>query len=419
MDDKAASQWTVPAFIAKRLSFSPSGGKSFSGPVVALVTVAVAVSCVVMLIAIITGTGLQHEIKNKIYAFRGHIQVKKYVDESDLQESESITPDQKFIETILSHPAVRHVQGSAYRTAIVKSGDFFDGCILKGIDENFDPSSFAAYLKVGRMFQKERGVQSDSIVISTYHARILGVKEGERLSVYFIRESPKPPLLRYLYVSGVYESGVEDVDKQFAWADIDLIREVNRWKPDETGALEIFLNPGHDPEKIAAELSMILPYDLHAVPAQNAFRQLFQWMDLFDINILIIIIVMVVVSAINLSSALMILIVERTRMIGLLKALGATNQLISNIFLIKAAIILSRGLIAGNLLALGYAWLQRHYRLIKLDQSAYFVDSVPVYFEWSWIAAVNVGTLVVCLLILLLPSRYISSIPAARVLKFE
>ncbi len=378
-----------------------------------------AVSCIVMLIAVITGTGLQHEIKNKIYAFRGHVQIKKYVDESDLQESESILLDHTLLTAVSSHPAVVHVQSSGYRTAILKSPEFFDGCVLKGIDENYQSSAFAPYLKEGKMFKKVKGIQNDSIVLSAHHARVLRMDVGDRLALYFIRESPKPPLLRYLYISGIYESGVEDVDKQFAWVDLDLIRDINQWKPTEAGALEVFLKPGSDPGKISEELSLRIPYDLQAIPAQRAFRQLFQWMDLFDINILIIIIVMVVVSAINLSSALMILIVERTRMIGLFKALGATNLLISRIFLLKAALILSRGLLAGNLLALGYAWLQRTYRLVKLDQSAYFVDSVPVYFDSAWIIAVNVGALVICVLILLLPARYISTIPPARVLKFE
>ena len=372
-----------------------------------------------MLIAVVTGTGLQYEIKNKIYAFRGHIQIKKYVDESDLLESESIHSDKALLASISAHPAVVHVQGSGYRTAVLKSTEYFDGCILKGIDETYNYSAFAPYLKEGIMFRKVKGVQNDSIVLSSHHARVLGSNVGDRLAVYFIRESPKPPLLRYLYISGIYESGVEDVDKQFAWVDLDLIRDINRWEPMEVGALEVFLKPGSDPDKSAAELSAMMPYDLQAVSAESAFRQLFQWMDLFDINILIIIIVMVVVSAINLSSALMILIVERTRMIGLFKALGANNQLISRIFLLKAFVILSRGLIAGNLFALGYAWLQRTYKLVKLDQSAYFVDSVPVYFDLSWIIAVNAGTLIVCLLVLLLPSRYISTIPPARVLKFE
>lgn len=411
--------WIVPLFIGRRISFSPGTGRSFSGPVVAVVTAAVAVSCVVMIIAIVTGTGLQHEIKKKIYAFRGHIQVKKYVDEVDLMESESISPDEAMLKALHSHPDVRHIQSSAYRTAIIKSTEYFDGCVLKGVDENFNAKTLHSYITAGTFFHKNKGIQSDSMVLSAHHARVLDVQAGDRLAVYFIRQSPKPPLLRYLYVSGIYETGVEDVDKQFAWVDIDLIRDINRWEPTEAGALEIFLKPGADPERVAAELSSLLPYDLQAVPAQMAFRQLFQWIDLFDINILIIIIVMVVVSAINLSSALMILIVERTRMIGLLKAIGADNQLISKIFLYKAFVILSRGLLIGNLVALGYAWLQREFKLIKLDQSAYFVDSVPVYFDVGWILSVNAGTLVVCLLILLLPSRYIAAIPAAKVLKFE
>lgn len=372
-----------------------------------------------MIIAIVTGTGLQHEIKSKIYSFRGHVQVKKYVDEADLVESESIVLTDALLSAIKAHPSVRHIQSSAYRTAILKSTNFFDGCVLKGVDEHFDAARLASYITAGTFFRKSKGTESDSIVLSAHHARVLDVTVGDRLAVYFIREAPKPPLLRYLYISGIYESGVEDVDKQFAWVDIDLIRSINRWESDEVGALEVFLHEGEDPEKAADELSAFLPFDLQAVPAQMAFRQLFQWMDLFDINILIIIIVMVVVSAINLSSALMILIVERTRMIGLLKALGADNALITKIFLYKAFIILTRGLLIGNAMALGYAWMQREWRIIRLDQAAYFVDSVPVYFDLGWILSVNLGTLMVCLLILLIPARYIAAVPAARVLKFE
>ncbi|GCD78184.1 permease [Thermaurantimonas aggregans] len=372
-----------------------------------------------MIIAIVTGTGLQHEIKNKIYSFRGHIQVKKYVDDADLLESESIVLNEALLSAIKAHPSVRHVQSSAYRTAILKSSNYFDGCVLKGLDEHFDANRLGSYLTAGKFFQKRKGSESDSMVISAHHARVLDVKVGDRLAVHFIREAPKPPLLRYLYISGIYESGVEDVDKQFAWVDIDVIRSVNRWETDEVGALEVFIKEGSKPEEVAAELSAVLPFDLQAVSAQMAFRQLFQWMDLFDINILIIIIVMVVVSAINLSSALMILIVERTRMIGLLKALGAENALITKIFLYKAFVVLTRGLFIGNVVALGYAWMQREWKIIKLDQTAYFVDSVPVHFEPVWILSVNVGTLAVCLLILLLPARYISAIPAAKVLKFE
>ncbi|MCX8147775.1 ABC transporter permease [Thermaurantimonas aggregans] len=411
--------WILPLWIGRRLRHANSSGRSFSGPVIAVVTAAISVSSVVMIIAIVTGTGLQHEIKNKIYSFRGHVQIKKYVDDDDLLESESILLTNDLLSAIKAHPSVRHVQSSAYRTAILKSTNYFEGCVLKGIDEHFDASRLASYIKEGTFFQKLKGTESDSIVLSAYHARVLDVKAGDRLAVYFIREAPKTPLLRYLIVSGIYESGVEDVDKQFAWVDIDLIRSINRWEADEVGALEVFIKEGSKPEEVAAELSAVLPFDLQSVSAKMAFRQLFQWMDLFDINILIIIIVMVVVSAINLSSALMILIVERTRMIGLLKALGAENTLITKIFLYKAFVILTRGLFIGNAIALGYAWMQRTWKIIKLDQTAYFVDSVPVYFDLGWILSVNTGTLVMCLLILLVPSRYISAIPAARVLKFE
>lgn len=413
------NNWRLSLFLGRRLSFSKSESNSFSGPVVRLVTMAVAVCCVVMLIAIVTGTGLQQEIKNKIYSFRGHIQVKKYIDESDLRESESIKLTDEMLLAISSHEAVKYIQSSAYRTAVVKSSEFFDGVVLKGIDRDFNSENLGFYLQEGRIFSMTEKDISDSLVISSHLARVLAVSLGDRVAVYFIRESPKPPLLRYLYISGIYETGVEDVDKQFAYADMRLIREVNRWNENEVGSLEIFLKKGYDPQMVAFELEGLLPYDLQAQPAEDAFRQLFQWMSLFDINILIIIIVMVVISAINLSSALMILIVERTRMIGMLKALGAENGLIFKIFLFKAFVILSRGLLMGNLVALGYALIQKKFKLIKLDQTAYFVDSVPVYFQWNWILYVNAGTLLICLLMMLLPVRYISHIPATKVLKFE
>lgn len=413
------NNWRLAFFIGRRLSFTKSEASSFSGPVVRLVTLAVAICCVVMIIAVVTGTGLQQEIKNKIYSFRGHIQIKKYIDEFDLRESESITLTDDLLTALGSHQAIKHIQSSAYRTAIVKSSEYFDGVILKGIDKDFDSKGLNFYLKKGHIFSIVENGSSDSLVISSHLARVLDVTIGDRVAVYFIRGSSKHPLLRYLYISGIYETGVEDVDKQFAYVDIRLIREINQWNKNEVGSLEIFLKKGYDPQSVSSEIEGLLPYDLQAQPAEDAFRQLFQWMSLFDINILIIIIVMIVISAINISSALMILIVERTRMIGLLKALGAENGFIFKIFLFKAFVILSKGLFAGNLIALGYAFIQMKYKVVKLDQTAYFVDSVPVNFQWDWILYVNAGTLLICLLVLLLPVRFISSIPATRVLKFE
>jgi lipoprotein-releasing system permease protein len=405
-------------FISRRLISDTNQKNSFSRPVIRLSVAAIAFSVAVMVISLATGLGLQKEIKDRLTSFSGHVLLRSYESSVGMEHS-PITPDAEWVNTIATKPEVISMQATGNRAGIIKSSSFFEGAIFKGIDANYAAPFIEGALEEGRIPNFAGEQPNDSIVMSRYLFNLLAIEEGERIAMYFFRAAPQPPLLRYFYVSGVFSTGLEQIDEQLILGDLRHLIRINGWDSNAVGGYEVFLAPGADMDEMTTNIRLQIPYDVEAISARQQYEQIFQWVDLFDVNILIIFIVMLVVSAINISSALMIMLLERTRMIGLLKALGATNANIRKIFINKSLYLIGMGLLWGNVIGLGFCILQKQFDLITLDQSVYYVSAVPIHLHWSWVIGINSATVLFCLLCLLLPSLYISRILPAKTISFR
>ena len=405
-------------FITHRLVKTAGQQHSFSKPIIRLSVVAIAFSIIVIIISLATGMGLQKEIKNKLTDFSGHVQLRSYESSMGMEHS-PITPNLEWVESLKAMPEIKNLQAVANRAGILKSSAFFEGAVFKGIDQDYHIPFIQNSLIAGKIPSFGTKHASDSILISKYLYDLLAIEEGERIAMYFFRPAPQPPLLRYFHISGVFETGLEQIDHQLVLGDIRHLIRINGWDSSAVGGFEIFLKDGVDMIEMTAHIRDRVPYDVEALSARDQYEQIYQWVDLFDVNILIIFIVMLVVSAINISSALMIMLLERTPMIGLLKAMGANNKQIRHIFLNKSLLLIGKGLLWGNLVGLTLCWLQYKFTLITLDQSVYYVSHVPVYLNPWWIVGVNIATVIFCLVCLLLPSMYISRIRPAKTIAFN
>lgn len=404
-------------FIANRLLREKSAARKVSRPVIRISVWAIALGIIIMILALATGTGLRKEIRDKVIGFGGHIQIVNYQPNSSLDQN-PLSINDSLGNLIRSQPEVSRLQSFSKKAGILKKEDLFEGVVLKGVDAFYQWEDFGPYLKEGRI-PSLGGKTNDSILISRSLARRLKSGLHDKLSMYFVREAPKPPLLRYFYVGGIYQTDFEEIDNAVILGDQKHIQRMNKWDSTQVGGYEIFIRDEADMEEFSYRLRSLLPLELDAMHSRQLNEQLFQWLDLFDINIAIIIIIMIIVAVINISIALLILILERTNTIGILKALGATNWTVRKVFLINAAYLIVKGLLFGNFIGLGLCWLQYQFGLIKLDPATYYVSEVSIYLNPWHLLWLNVGTMLVCILCLVLPSMLITRISPVKAIRFD
>lgn len=405
-------------FIAKKLVRSEGAKDTVTGPVITVSITAIALGMVLMIVAVATGIGLQERIKDKIIGFSGHIQIQPY-DSNISYEDQPINTRIECYPDITVFDGFTHIQRTANKAGILTSEEDFEGIALKGVGPEYDWSFFEEALEVGFIPQYRDGFESDSVIISRTTANRLRIDTGQEVVVYFIRESPKPPLTRYLYVTGIYNTGLEEFDRLYVLCDLDLIRGLNDWEEDETGKFEVFIEDFDDLVNQTNTLRESLPFQLNAVSVQQENQQLFKWLDLFDVNIFLIIGIMLVVATINMIGALLILILERTRMIGILKSIGGPDLKIRRIFLYQSAYLILRGLFWGNLIGIGICLAQQQWGFVTLDPSTYYVSEAPILLDPWLILALNVGTLLICLAAMMFPSFMIMRIRPAKALRFD
>ncbi len=364
-----------------------------------------------------TGNGLRKEIRNKVIGFSGDIQILNYQPNATYEQVPASLSDS--VKNLISdREEVSFIQAVGQKAGILKTEELFEGAILKGVDSHYNWSNMSQYLLEGSLISINDTAYNDSVVVSKTLADRLEVKLHDRVSMYFVRESPKPPLLRRFYISGIYRTDFEEIDNNYIIGDLKHIQRLNGWDSSQVVGFEIFLKDENLLEK-AADIRLLLPYELDAITARQLNEQLFQWLDLFDFNIITIIIIMIVVATINMSIALLILILERTQMVGILKALGSNNGSVRKIFLINAGYLILRGLFWGNLIGIGLCLLQQQYGLIKLDSSIYYVSEVSIDLNTGLILALNAGTLVICLICMILPSLLITRISPVKAIRFD
>ncbi len=372
----------------------------------------------VMILALATGAGLQNAIEEKVSGFSGHVQVLKYDLNASL-EQEPIQPNAELLSTIRNQKGVLHVQKIGQKAGILKFNDAFEGVVLKGVAADYNWNFFQSHLVEGRLPDVANQETTNDLLISSAVSRLLDIRLGDTLAMYFLREAPQPPLQRSFIVCGLFNTGLEDFDKGFVLGDFRHVQRLNKWELGQVSALEIVLESLHAAPEIAANLRRNIDYDFDAVPIQETHEHLFQWLRLFDVNILLIIVIVLAVGTINIVVALLILILERTQTIGLLKAMGATHGVVVRVFMVQAGRIIGKGLFWGNFVGLAIALAQQHFQIIGLDPEVYYVTAIPINIQPLHILLLNVGTAIFCLMALLIPAQIIARIQPKTAMQFR
>lgn len=406
-------------FIAKRIIGNKAYKSSISAPIIKIGIAAIAIGIVVMMVAIATGIGLQQKIRDKVVAFNGHVTITNY-DSNNSQESVfPISTKQEFYPEFKSVEGVRHIQAVATKFGVIRTETDFEGLVLKGVGGDYDWSYFKEFLVEGRVpdYTQKR---NEDVLMSQYIANRLGFKLGDTFQMFFKKVDPEklPNIITYKIV-GIYNSGFQDFDATYVIGDIRHLQRINNWEADQVGNFEVFINNYNELDDKGIEIFKAIPSTLDARTISESYYSIFEWIKIFDKNIYGIIGIMILVAGINMITALLVLILERTQMIGILKALGSNNWSIRKLFLYNASYLILLGLFWGNLLGLGLLFAQKQFKLFPLDPSVYYVTEAPVFISFGYILALNVGTLVLCLIMLLVPSYIITKISPVKAIRFD
>ena len=406
-------------FIAKRIIDSKEHKSSVSSPIIKISILAIAIGVVVMLFSVATGVGLQKKIKEKISGFNGDIQISNYDANNSKVTVVPISTQQNFYPDFPNVPNVKKVQVFATKAGIIRTPDEFEGIILKGVDKNYNWDFFKEYLVSGKTPTFVDKI-SNEVLISEKTANRLHLKVADEFHMFFVKDDPnKIPNSRKFRVSGIYNSGFEEFDETYLIGDIQHIQKINKWNDDQVGGFEVFIYDFDDVKQTGFQIYETIDPTLNAYTTEEKFPAIFEWLRLFDTNIAVIIGIMIIIAGINMITALLVLILERTQMIGILKALGNNNWSIRKIFLYNATYLIGIGLFWGNLIGIGLLLIQKYFGVITLDPETYYVNQAPVYLNLSHVLFINLGTLILCLLMLIIPSVIVSKISPVKAIKFD
>ncbi len=408
-------------FIAKRLVKGKQHKISISAPIIKIAIAAIALGILMMLIAMATGVGLKYKIREKIAAFNGHIQIYNYDNNISDVSVVPVSVQQDFYPDFNLVEGVRHIQAVATKAGIIRTEKTFEGIIAKGVGKDYDWSVFEDFVISGSLPTYTSELNTE-VLMSKIMASRLQMGVGDEFFTLFLKqEDPsKVPNQRKFKITGIYDSGFEEFDGTYIFVDIRHIQRMNQWAEEEVGNFEIFLDDFDTIDEKSQEIYGKILSTLDTQTIKNKYYKIFEWIGLFDFNIAIIIGIMIIVGGINMITALLVLILERTPMIGILKALGADNWSIRKVFLYNAAYLILIGLFWGNLLGLGLIWLQDRYQYFKFpNPQEYYIDYIPVYIDLPTILLLNLGVLLLCMSMLLIPSYIITRIRPVKAIKFD
>lgn len=412
------SRLNVANFIAKRIAFNQQ--KSFSRFIIRLSAGATVISVMVMILTIAFAGGFQKTISQKIFSFWGHVRVHNYeAQRVAIAEETPIFRSDSILQLKQQDPRIKTIQAYATRNAILKTNETIEGALFKGVDGDYDFHNLDEFLVEGRWISYPDSSYSDEINLSASMASKLQLQLNDKILIYFIQPEGRAPRPRKLTVAGIYKTGIEEYDRMIALCDLRLIQRLNDWSPEQIGGYEIFLHDYQQMDAVSETIFYQIPITYKSSSITEIYPNIFDWLALQDKTIIIVLIIMMAIALLNLITCLLILVLERTRMVGLLKAIGAPNLTIQKVFLFHGMIILLGGLIFGNLLGLGIAWLQQKFGFITLPEDAYYISKAAVYIEWWQILAVNLGTILVCFLVLLLPTIIVRKINPVRAIRFR
>ena len=408
-------------FIAKRLIKGKEHKISISAPIIKIAIAAIAIGVIMMLIAIATGIGLKEKIREKVTAFNGHVQIYNYDNNNSEVSIVPVSTEQEFYPEFKMVDGIVHIQAVATKAGIIRTEDTFEGIIAKGVGTDYNWSAFEEFLIDGVLPDYTGELNSD-VLISKIMANRLNLKVGDSFFTFFLRDdvADKIPNQRKFTITGIFDSGFEEIDGLYIFTDIRHIQRMNKWKDTEVGNFEIFLNSFDDIDEKSNEIYGKTVSYLDTKSIKDKYYKIFEWIGLFDFNIALIIGIMIIVGGINMITALLVLILERTPMIGILKALGTTNWSVRKVFLYNAAYLIAVGLLWGNLIGLSIIFVQDKFRVFKFpNPKEYYIEYIPVSIDVSTILLLNIGVLLLCLLMLLIPSFIITRITPVKAIRFE
>ncbi|KIA98706.1 transmembrane permease [Flavobacterium sp. KMS] len=406
-------------FIAKRLITAKDYKSSISAPIIKIAISAIAIGIIMMLVSVATGIGLQQKIREKVSAFNGQIIISNYDNNQSEVTLSPISKKQDFYPKFTSVSEVSHIQAIASKAGIIRTEMAFEGIIFKGVGADYDWNNIKEYLVDGRLPDYSKAINQE-VLLSRFLADRLNLKVGDEFNTFFIKEDQnKLPNVRRFKIAGIFNSGFQDFDATYIIGDIRHIQRINKWAPNEVGAFEVFLKDFDNIKTTGDEIYQQTSSTLDTKTIIEKYCYIFDWLQLFDFNIIVILAIMIIVATINMVVALLVLILERTQMIGILKALGANNWVIRKIFLYNALYLILRGLFWGNLIGISLLLIQQHFGVIQLNPENYYVNQAPVYLNWGYVLLVNLLTVSVCFLVLLIPSYIITKISPVKAIRFE
>ena len=401
-------------FISKRISRQDAGGFSSTAHKIAIASITVGLSAAI--VAFMVLSGFQDTVKNKIYSFSAHLLVTKYTMSNAIEEQPfdyNIPIFRDFTEV----PFITHVQEFSHKAGLIKTDNELMGVIFKGVGKRFDTTSFSTNMQEGRFIHFPDSAYSNEILISKTIADKLQLAKGDEIIVHFLQN---PPRVRRLSITGIYETNLSEYfDSKIIVGDIRLIQRLNQWADSIAGGLEVFIKKPEQSIEAAVGLSEVLDYDLYVTRVSDKFQQVFEWLQLISRQVNILLVVILVVVCVNMVSIILILVMERTQMVGLLKALGSKNSLIRGIFTFSGIRLIVRGLVLGNAIGLGLCYLQYTFKWIKLNPTDYYMSYVPISWNWEAVLLLNLLTFTVVVLVLLIPTLLISGISPIKAMRFD
>lgn len=406
-------------FIAKRLITAKDYKSSISAPIIKIAISAIAIGIIMMIVSVATGMGLQQKIRDKVSAFNGQIIISNYDNNNSEVTLVPISKKQDFYPNFKSVPEVSHIQAVASKAGIIRTENAFEGIVFKGVGADYDWNNIKEYVVEGKVPDFSKAL-NEEVLISRLLADRLNLKVGDNFNTFFIKEEQgKMPNSRRFKIAGIFNSGFQQFDATYIIGDIRHIQRINKWSPDQVGAFEIFVKDFNNIKATGNQIYEQTSSSLDTKTIIEKYSYIFDWLQLFDFNIVIILGIMILVATINMVVALLVLILERTQMIGILKAMGANNWAVRKIFLYNAFYLIIRGLFWGNLIGIAILIVQQQFGVVQLNPENYYVNQAPVYLNWGYIALLNLLTITVCFVVLLIPSYIITKISPVKAIRFE
>ena len=406
-------------FIARRIIAAKDYKSSISGPIIKIAITAIALGIIMMLVSVATSMGLQRKIREKVSAFNGDIIITNYDTNQSNDSQIPISKNQDFYPNFTQVEGIKHIQITAVKAGVIRTEKDFEGIVVKGVGTDYNWQYFEEFLREGRL-PKYTADLNEEVLISEYLANRLDLKLNDKVITFFMQEgNTQKARPRGFDIVGIYNSGFQQFDEQYLIADIRHIQLLNKWEDDQIGSFEVFVDDFDSIDAIGGQVYKTIDSELDSVTIRQKYGSIFEWIDLFDFNTYLIIGIMILVAGINMITALLVLILERTQMIGILKAMGSSDWSVRKVFLYNAMHLIVVGLFWGNVIGLGLLLAQKYFKLFPLNPDTYYVTEAPVYLDAGYILALNAGTFVLCLLMLLIPSYIIAKISPVKAIRFE